>query len=139
MYTSSDHKEARNSVWFWTMIVAIVIAIGFVLRLVFAAPSAAVGVVEKTLDPNNVITKYEWFYDTANKITARTAQIKAHRGLIQAEPNAAEKTRLNIELAGQQQSCRDMVAQYNANAGKANVSIFKTDTTPVAFSPLVCE
>lgn len=126
-------------VLFWVVVAILVLCGVFAVRLVFVAPNAAVGVVEKTLDPNNIVHKYEWFFDTAGAINARVAQVTAHKQLVAAETSSQEKNRLRIELAGQQQSCRDMVQSYNANAAKVNVAIFKTAATPVTFSPSICE
>jgi hypothetical protein len=139
MFTSQDRKD-RNSLIWYVLVGVLLTGLGiFGMRLLFVAPNAAVGVVEKTLDPNNIVHKYEWFFDTAGVINARVAQLQAHKKLVDTEPDAKEKSRLRIELAGVQQSCRDLVQSYNANASKVNVSIFKTDATPVSFSASICE
>jgi type IV secretory pathway component VirB8 len=139
MFTSQDRKDRNALIWYILVGVAITIAVVLGIRIMFVVPNAAVGVVEKTLDPNNIVHKYEWFFNTAGAINARVAQLKAHKVLVEGETDAKEKQRLRIELVGQQQSCRDMVQSYNMTASKANVSIFKTDATPVSFSPSICE
>lgn len=139
MYTSQDNRDARRFAWLWIVVAFFLVAGVLGIRALYVVPNAAVGVVEKTLDPNNIITKYEWFFNTAGAINARAAQVRVHKELVAAETNPAEKNRLRIELVGQQQSCRELVQGYNMNAAKANVSIFKTDATPVSFSPSICE
>jgi hypothetical protein len=135
LFSKQDYKDGASFVTYGAWIVGLVIVAGTVLFLL-SRPAA---VVNKTLVTDNIIHKYEWFFDTAGAINARVAQLKAHKALVDSETVPAEKSRLKIELAGQQQSCRDLVQSYNANASKVNVSIFKTDATPVSFSPSICE
>lgn len=135
MFSRQDYKDGASLVTYGAWIVGLILVAGTVIFLL-SRPAA---VVNKTLDTNNIITKYEWFFDTAGVINARVAQVKAHKTLVEQETVASEKSRLKIELAGQQQSCRDLVQSYNMNASKANVSIFKTDATPVSFSASICE
>lgn len=135
LFSKQDYKDGASFVTYGAWIVGLIVVASTVLFL-FSRPAA---VVTKTLDMNNIIHKYEWFFDTAGVINARVAQVKAHKALVEQETAASEKSRLRIELAGMQQSCRELVQSYNANAGKANVSIFKTDATPVSFSPSICE
>lgn len=135
-----DTASTSLSITAWFLIVAVVAAFGtMAFRLIMAPAASAVGVVEKTMNSDNVIRNYEWFYDASGAINARRAQINAHRNLATAETDKSERQRLMVELTGQQQSCRDLVASYNANASKVNRSIFKTDSTPASFPVTYCE
>lgn len=135
MYNRNDYKEAGNGTVFWAFVIALVLLAAWGVKIL-VTPAAIVG---KTLDADNVITKYEWFYDAAGVINSRVAQVAAHRTLVANTTDPAEKSRLNIEIAGMQQSCRQMMQQYNANASKVNVALFKTAGTPASFSPSTCE
>lgn len=108
-------------------------------RTITAPMNSAVGVVEKTLDPNNVIHNYEWFFDVNEKIKARVSQIAAHTEIIKATKSEDELINLRIEQVGMKQSCRDLVAQYNANSAKANVVLFKSNSLPTVQDPIICE
>lgn len=108
-------------------------------RTVTAPVNGAVGVVEKTLDPNNMIHNYEWFFDVNEKIKARVSQIAAHTEIIKATKSEDELINLRIEQVGMKQSCRDLVAQYNANSSKANVVLFKSNSLPAVQDPIICE
>lgn len=104
------------------------------------AVNSATGVVSKTLDPNNVIRKYEWFHDVNNTIGARVNQIKSSKSFLADTPKGSDEyNRVRMELGAQQQSCRQMVADYNANATKTNVSIFMGKEAPSNQNPAVCE
>jgi hypothetical protein len=81
-------------------------------------------IISKTLDANNVIQKYEWFYDAAGTFKAKTSQVRQYKELWSKETDEVEKRRLRIDMAAIQQSCRDLGQRYNANALKANQSIF---------------
>ncbi len=134
VFSKQDYKDGASWVTYGAWIVGLIILAVFALSFIFK-PAALVG---KTMETDNIIHKYEWFYDTSNAINSRVAQIKAHKALVDGA-QGSEKSRLQVEMAGMQQSCRDLVAQYNANASKVNVAIFKTDSTPSSFSLTVCE
>lgn len=103
------------------------------------AASAPGRVVNKTLGTDNIISSYEWFYDTNAQFDARRGQIKAHAALAKTEEDAKERSRLNIELGAMRQSCRDLATKYNANSEKANKSIFKSRGLPETLQLNECE
>lgn len=96
-------------------------------------------VVSKTLDADNVITTYEWFHDAHGQYMARVSQITQTAAFYNGEQDAGERTRLRVDLGAQQQSCRDLVARYNANATKSNRSIFQGSALPEKLDPASCE
>lgn len=99
-----------------------------------------VHVAQRALDPGSAILKYEFFHDANNAILSRRAQIASHKQLITIMISVPEEAnRLRIELAGMQQSCRDLVSKYNANAQKVNHTIFRGTTTPSNISINSCE
>ena len=110
-----------------------------VLGVIGTAATAPGRVVNKTLGTDNIISSYEWFYDTNAQFDSRRGQIKAHAALAKAEEDTKERARLNIELGAMRQSCRDMATKYNANSEKANKSIFKSRGLPEALALNDCE
>lgn len=96
------------------------------------------GVMTRTLDADNIITNYEWFYDASNNIMSRQKQISDTTAMM-AVAKGDMLDRLTIELMGQKQSCRDLVAEYNSNASKSNRSIFMANNLPNSFDLEVCE
>lgn len=111
-------------------------AIYGVYNSVLTAPSR---VVSKTLQTSNILTNYELFHDESKQFEARVAQIAEHRGFLAGEPDPAERTRLRMELAAQQQSCRELVADYNANSLKLNRQLFKDRGLPPVLEASACE
>jgi hypothetical protein len=109
------------------------------LRVANMAMNSATGVIGQTLDPNNVIQKYEWFHDAHAVYRARIPQIQTTKRAMAEETNAAEKARLRIELNAQQQNCRNIVTQYNSNATKTNQSIFMGREAPPSLEIRACE
>lgn len=103
---------------------------------VVSAPGRVVG---KTLQTNNILTNYELFHDESKQFDARTAQIGEHRGFLATETDPAERTRLRMEMAAQQQSCRELVADYNANSLKLNRQLFKDRGLPPVLDAARCE
>lgn len=111
----------------------------FPAKVAHTAVNAAGAVVEKTLNSDNIINSYEWFFDTHAQLEARRGQITAHAGLVKAETDGKERARLNIELSAMRQSCRDMATKYNANSIKANKGLFKSGGLPETIQLSYCE
>lgn len=109
------------------------------LNAAHTAANSAQGVINKTLDPNNVLVKYEWFHDANATYRSRLAQIGGHKSLVAGEQDRYERQRLNVELAAMRQSCRDLALKYNANATKTNVSIFQGRELPSMLDATACE
>jgi hypothetical protein len=87
---------------------------------------------------------YEWFHTAYTNAQARVAQVQATKAVLsdemaRVEADRAEVVRLRTELGGQQQSCRDLVADYNANAAKVTFGSFKGWSLPDRLDPLICE
>ena len=139
----NDFREAQRE-YYWTLprvlvgiaIAAIAIgAVGWTISLL----SQPARVITKTFDADNIINNYEFFHDANNNIQARTAQIRAHRKIAEANADPSEANRLRIEVGAMQQSCRDLVARYNSNATKVNRSIFMGRSAPESINPSTCE
>ena len=110
-------------------------AIGFGVKMLLTPATIA----SRTFDANNVIAKYEWFYDAYGNWQARTSQVRQFKGLLAGESDKQEQSRLRIEMAAIQQSCRDLTRRYNANAEKANQSIFMGRRVPSFLDAGECE
>lgn len=104
---------------------------------VATAPSR---VINKTLETDNIIQSYEWFHDANAQFKARVAQVQQFKGF-NADPanDAGERSRIRMEMAAIQQSCRDLANKYNANATKTNKAIFMGRDAPESLSPGACE
>ncbi len=119
-------------------VVALIIGVSAV-NLVTSPLRTASGVVERTLDPANVLSTYERFHDTWKAFDARVAQINSTNKLLNSETDQAERRRFRIEMAAQQQSCRDIAAKYNSDAAKTNRSIFMGKEAPAQLDNSKCE
>ncbi|AMB48348.1 hypothetical protein [Methylobacterium sp. AMS5] len=95
-------------------------------------------VISKTLETNNIISSYERFRDLNKVFDARVAQLRAHKKALDAETDPKERVYLRTEFFGQQQSCRDIAARYNADASKMNKAIFRADA-PESLNAAACE
>lgn len=106
----------------------------------WASVTSAPGrVVSKTLETSNILTNYELFHDTSKQFDARVAQIAEHRDFLATEQDPDERSRLRMELAAQQQSCRELAADYNANSLKLNRQLFKDRGLPPTLDAAACE
>lgn len=141
-YRRNYRAATREAFWTlpriaWAAIVLAVII--SVLGLLIAAFIAPANVARETLRTHNIINNYEWFHDAAGQFTARTRQVAERRGWLETETNAAEKIRLRTELGAISQACRDLVAQYNANATKSNRSLFMGRDVPTNLDAGLCQ
>lgn len=107
--------------------------------LILFACSTPAGIVDRVSDPDNVIHSYEWFHSAHERIGARTSQIASTKALVASESDDAERRRLRVDLAGQQQSCRELTADYNANADKLTIGAFRGWSLPAHVNPENCE
>lgn len=119
--------------------------IGFGLSMIggiFGTASSVVSapgrVIQKTLETDNIIQSYEWFYDVNAGYNARLSQVNQFKSLFESETDPAEKSRLRIDMAAIQQTCRDLTEKYNANSEKMNKSIFKGWSLPESLNQQTC-
>ncbi len=96
-------------------------------------------VISKTLETDNVIQSYEWFYDVNAAFDSRVGQVKQFHGFVTEEKDPAEKSRLKMEMAAMQQTCRELVTKYNANSEKMNKKVFKGWNLPEVLNINNCE
>jgi ABC-type bacteriocin/lantibiotic exporter with double-glycine peptidase domain len=109
------------------------------IQLVTSPLRTAGGIVDRTLDPANVLGTYERFHDTWKAFDSRLAQINSTKKILDQETDQGERRRLRMEMAAQQQSCRDIAAKYNADAAKTNRSIFMGREAPTELNNSKCE
>lgn len=102
---------------------------------VATAPSR---VINKTLETDNIIQSYEWFYDVNASYEAKLGQIVQFKQFYSEETDSGEKSRLRIDMAAIQQTCRDLTEKYNANSEKMNKSIFKGWSLPATLNQHTC-
>lgn len=126
------------------VLVSLVVLIGTpiacsVLSTTAAVTTAPGRVVQKALQTDNIIGNYEAFFNRKAAYDARLAQVRGHAKLATLTTDQAELNRLRVELSAMQQSCREIATQYNADARKANRSIFKSGDLPDALSETACE
>ena len=134
-----ERKEGRK--WLlWIIGVVVVFSILFsILGVVGKVASTPGRVLNKTLETENVITQYEFYYDTFTSYQSRSKQIAEFVDRIRDEEDKVEARFLRTELSGQRQSCRDMVAKYNSNSQKLTTKLFKGWDLPQRLDLNTCE
>lgn len=101
-----------------------------------SAVTAPSRVISKTLETDNIIFNYEWFFNVNSQFQSRLAQIKEYKTF---EGDEAEKYRLRTELGAMKQSCRELANNYNANSAKLNRAIFRSHNLPLVLDAALCE
>jgi hypothetical protein len=116
--------------------------LGVMCHIANTAVDSATGVVDKTLDSNNVIYNYEFFKSMKQDIDATTRQIADAQHAVDSfdaqfktrhdmdRDDKQESERLHSVLLGLQQERLNQVATYNARAQMANRNIFRTNDLP---------
>ena len=112
--------------------------LGSIFGVIGTVATAPGKVITKTLQTDNIIQSYEWFFDVDAAYTARHAQVVQYKGFLLSETDKDEKYRIRTELAAMQQTCRDLATKYNANSQKMNKSIFKGWDLPATLSYKNC-
>lgn len=122
---------------------------GIVLLALMAIPflgtltnvvTAPARVANDALKTDNVRTSYERFYDVHQNFQARVNQVRQFSGFMtSAGDDKAEQSRLRMEMAAQQQSCRELAADYNADSSKLTIGTFKGWDLPQTLDPSLCE
>lgn len=115
-----------------------IIVVGSLVSIVTSPLRTVSGVIERTMNPDNVLSTYEAFHDRWKGYEARLGQIAETRADLANETNAGEKARLRVDLGAQRQSCREIAAAYNANAIKTNRSIFLGREAPASLNMEAC-
>jgi hypothetical protein len=108
-----------------------------VLSTVNSAATAPSRVINKTLETDNIIYSYEWFFNTNAQYTARAAQISEYKAFTDTDPE--ERARLRMELSAVKQSCRELANNYNANGMKLNRTFFRSKNLPETLDVEICE
>ena len=117
-------------------------AIGEACHLLNTSTDSVNGVIDKTLDSNNVIYNYEYFHQANQDIRAMDIKIIDAKTAAKAfsdqfanrkdmdREDKTEQDRLNSIVLGLQQERQNMVATYNARSQMANRDIFKGNDLP---------
>jgi len=135
-YSSSPGKGIGIAI----LIVAALIALSVGGYFYSVASRTATGIIERTADPDNVLYNYEYFKNEHRQILAYDNQIataKTNVAEAEQQPRAERDFRDKEEIARQRtilQGLRNQrdnaVGEYNANARKANRSIFMGTDVP---------
>lgn len=96
-------------------------------------------VVNRTLETDNIIMSYEWFFDANAQYEARIGQLAQYKTLLTDTGSDGERNRMRMEQAAIAQSCRELVTKYNANSIKLNKEFFKSKKLPVELSLSSCD
>lgn len=115
--------------------------LGFTLHLTGVVTKVATTpsrVISKTLNTDNVISNYEWYYDVNASRNTRVNQIREFKRLIDAA-SQKEQGMLRMELAAIRQTCRDLSEKYNANSQKLTTKFFKDWNLPERLEMSDCE
>lgn len=108
-----------------------------VLGLFGTISNTATGVVNRTLNPDNVIATYEGFHDRWKAFEARKEQIKSYQFVVDSSEGPA-KIQAVVEQQAMMQSCRDIAAKYNSDSAKINRNIFKGRSAPAELNSQEC-
>lgn len=130
MFTNNNGDLSGVKIFLWVIAFIVgVTALGLVGHLFNTAANIAdtpATLIDRAMRPENIENSYHLFRDEKLAYNSRLEQIKTSRqDLTDSQTDKDEKYRVRTELRGQEQSCRDIAAQYNADSLKADKRIFK--------------
>lgn len=106
--------------------IAVLVGVATPVLSVLTAPGR---VLTKTMGTDNIIDNYEMFFNLNAGYQRRIGDIAGHTAAV-AAATGDEKNRLNVELLGMKNTCRDLVTRYNAESAKQNRALFKDADLP---------
>ncbi|MEE8384513.1 MAG: hypothetical protein V3S01_01165 [Dehalococcoidia bacterium] len=133
----SGFRDAKWTFWKVALWVISLLVLFSVVGVVLMPCRAGVGVLKRTLDPDNIIHTYEWFFDVNAEYEATLSRIKtADESVVEfrefnGEPSMwkrdqrSEHSRLSEVLRGLKNHRDSLIQKYNAGSEKANRTIFK--------------
>jgi len=121
----------------WAIVLGVVLAPTIAVTIGILNKPAAL--VSKATDTTKMLQNYEWFYEASNNFTARAAQVRSFKSLMAGETDKGEQSRLRVDLAAVQQSCRELAAKYEAQSGKVHVGYLKSNSLPDSLNAKECE
>ncbi len=139
--TDFEQNPVRTIRKFILWLIAIGIVIGIITWVVNIA-SVPGKIIEKTLDPDNVIQNYEWFkqqYQDWNAINSKcvdadssVARFKREAGdrIAWTFEDKNEYSRLTSISDGLKYQRADIASKYNARSEMMNRELFKTNDLP---------
>lgn len=106
-------------------VVAGVISMPF--KVIGGAQRVGNAAIEQTFDPQRALQNYRWFYAAYNQVEAKEAQIERAKAAVTfAQENTPDRVSARMtELTGLQNSCSNLVGQYNAKASDLTAWIFQ--------------
>lgn len=116
--------------------------VGMAVSILTAPARSVTGIVNRTLDSENVIANYEWFKRQNQDVKAIDARLDASRNAVKSfEASAGPRTtwtfedkqesnRLNSIVLGLEGQRASMVAEYNARTQMMNRDLFRTSDLP---------
>ena len=123
-------KETKSFVKWGIIAVLGVVGTIAILGPIASIVTAPGRVVTQTMGTNNILNNYEMFFDLNAAYERRVGDIQGHASMVETAADQVERNRLNVELAGMRQTCRDLAVRYNAASKKLNVSLFKSNNLP---------
>lgn len=124
-YLDEGSWLARGVIWKVLGLVVLLVAIGFVVRLVFL-PAA---LVERATDPDAIIGNYEEFQNIYNTCQKLDADLKTIRATPDIDPMFAQFSKGAMVAAKRQQMTR-WVNEYNAKSKMLNRQYWKSTSLP---------
>lgn len=141
-------KRKIRSIVFWAIGLSLLVgAIIWAVDFAMIPAQTAKGVIQKTLNPDNVIQNYEWFKQQAhdyNAINQKIADADSSMKRFSRDyqdrskwtfEDKNEYSRLSTVYDGLKYQRADIAAKYNARSQMMNRDLFKTNDLPATLNP----
>lgn len=104
----------------------------------FVAHDAATAVrtiSRTTLDGNNILSNYEWYYNTYNDIKSKVSLNKMYTTKLSSDTLSQDiKDKMIVEQTGINAYIFDLCQQYNSRSSQVNRNLFKANELPASLS-----
>lgn len=86
----------------------------------------------------NSFSTYSKFYDFHQAHISNMSRIESYRNSYNEAKTDDERSRTKVELNAVQQTCRELVAKYNADSSKIQMDMFKSKNLPYRLDVASC-
>ena len=115
--TFGERRLRKIKRWVVVLIILAIIGGSFSCHIVRNAKQSAHGIIDKTINTENIMYNYQWFYDQYNSIQAQKANLSVY------DPTSQEYKGMKLVL-------NRNIADYNSRSSQINRSLWKATDLP---------
>lgn len=119
--TFGERRLRKIKRWIVVLVILAILSGSFSCHIIRNAKQSAHGIIDKTINTENIMYNYQWFYDQYNSIKAQQANLAVY------DPSSQEYKGMKLVL-------NRNIADYNSRSSQINRSLWKASDLPYTIS-----